>query len=66
MLRRSSHLSCLSRPSTGSSYGNPGESVHQSVEELERLEGMVGDGSHDRPYTHAIVNWIEDLDNLDL
>ena len=33
--RRSSHSSCSSRPSTGSSYGNPGGSLHQTVEELE-------------------------------
>ena len=33
--RRLSRLSCSSRPSTGSLYGNPGESIHQTVEELE-------------------------------
>ena len=32
----------------------------------ERLEGFVGDGSEDRPYTHVIVDRIEDLDNLNL
>ena len=66
MLRRLSCLSCSSRPSTGSLYGNPGESIHQTVEEPEQLEGMIGDGSSERPYTHIIVNRIEDLDNLDL
>ena len=66
VLRRLSCSSCSSRPSTGSLYGNPGESVHQTVEEPERLEGMVGDGSRNCLYTHIIVNQIEDLDNLDL
>ena len=53
-------------PSDGSSYGTPGEGIHQTVEVPERLEGFVGDGSEDRPYTHVIVDRIEDLDNLNL
>ena len=64
-----SHLSCSShssRPSGDSSYGTPGESVHQSVVVPERLEGFVGDGSEECLYTHVIVDQIEDLDNLNL
>ena len=56
-----------SRPSSdGSSYGTPGEQIHQTVEVPERLEGFVGDGSEERPYTHVVVDRIEDLDNLNL
>ena len=63
----SSRSSGSSRPpSDGSSYGTPGEGIHQTVEVPERLEGFVGDGSEDRPYTHVIVDRIEDLDNLNL
>ena len=53
-------------PSDGSSYGTPGEQVHQTVEVPERLEGFVGDGSEECPYTYVIVDRIEDLDNLNL
>ena len=31
-----------------------------------RIEGFVGDGSHERPYTHVVLDNIEGLDNLDL
>ena len=55
-----------SRSSGDSSYGTPGEGIHQSVSVPERLEGFVGVGSEDRPYTHVIVDRIEDLDNLNL
>ena len=50
------------RLSEGSSYGNPGEAIHQALMVPERLEGFVGDGSEDRPCTHVIVDRIEDLD----
>ena len=64
---RSSRSSGSSRPpSDGSSYGTPGEQIHQTMEAPERLEGFVGAGSEDRPYTHVIVDRIEDLDNLNL
>ena len=56
----------MSRSSGGSSYGTPGEAIHQSLAVPERLEGFIGDGPEDRPYTHIIVDQIEDLDNLDL
>ena len=56
----------LSHSSGDSSYGTPGELIHQSVTVPERLEGFVGDGSEDHPYTHVIVDRIEDLDNLNL
>ena len=46
---RSSHLS------EGSSYGNPGEAIHQEPTVPERLEGFVGDGSEECLYTHIIV-----------
>ena len=49
-----------------SSYGNPGETIHQEPTVPERLEGFVGEGSEERPYTHVIVDQIEDLDNLNL
>ena len=49
-----------------SSYGNPGEAIHQEPTVPERLEGFVGDGSEECPYTHVIVDQIEDLDNLNL
>ena len=62
----SSRSSGSSRPIGDSSYGTPGEGIHQSVEVPERLEGFIGDGSEDHPYTHIIVDQIEDLDNLDL
>ena len=55
-----------SRSSGGSSYGTPGEQIHQAVEVPERLEGFVGDGSEEHPYTHVVVDRIEDLDNLNL
>ena len=60
---RSSRSSCLSG---GSSYGTPGEAIHQEPQVPERLEGFVGDGSEEHPYTHIIVDQIEDLDNLNL
>ena len=47
-------------------YGNPGEAIHQESMVPERLEGFVGEGSEERPYTHVIVDRIEDLDNLNL
>ena len=50
----------------GSSYGSPGEAIHQEPMVPERLEGFVGEGSEERPYTHVIVDRIEDLDNLNL
>ena len=56
----------LSLSSGDSSYGTPGEAIHQAIEVPERLEGFVGDGSEERPYTHVTVDQIEDLDNLDL
>ena len=43
-------------PSSGSSYGTPGEQIHQTVEVPERLEGFVGDGSEERLYTHVVVD----------
>ena len=55
-----------SRSSGDSSYGTPGEQIHQAVGVPERLEGFVGDGSEDCPYTHIVVDRIEDLDNLNL
>ena len=45
-----------SRSSGGSSYGTPGEQIHQSVAVPERLEGFVGDGSEEHLYTHVIVD----------
>ena len=42
--------------SGASSFGAPGEAIHQMVVTPERLEGFVGDGSEDRPYTHVIVD----------
>ena len=45
-----------SRSLGDSSYGNPGEAIHQAPTVPERLEGFVGDGSEDRPYTHVIVD----------
>ena len=45
-----------SRLSEGSSYGNPGEAIHQALTVPERLEGFVGDGSEDHLYTHVIVD----------
>ena len=57
----------LSSHSSGdSSYETPGEQIHRAVEVPERLEGFVGDGSEERPYTHVVVDRIEDLDNLNL
>ena len=61
-LRRSGGSSCSSGPSTGgSSYGTPGESIHQPVAEPKQLEGMVGDGSRKHPYTHVVVDWTRDV-----
>ena len=54
------------RSSGDSSYGTPGEAIHQEPAVPERLEGFVGDGSEEHLYTHVIVDRIEDLDNLDL
>ena len=68
-VRRSSglsHSTDLSRSSGDSSYGTLGEGIHQAVVVPERLEGFVGDGSEECPYTHVIVDQIEDLDNLNL
>ena len=60
---RSTGSSCSSGDS---SYGTLGEGIHQAVVVPERLEGFVGDGSEECPYTHVIVDQIEDLDNLNL
>ena len=50
--------------SDSSRYGfNP---VLIPVPPLRRVEGFVGDGSREHPYTHVILDNIEDLDNLDL
>ena len=52
----SSRSSGMSHSSGGSSYGTPGEVIHQAPEVPERLEGFVGDGSEERLYTHVIVD----------
>ena len=68
-VNHSSGLSCstgTSRSSGDSSYGTPGEQIHQSVAVPERLEGFVGDGSEEHLYTNIIVDQIEDLDDLNL
>ena len=54
------------RSSGTSSFGAPGEAIHQMVAIPERLEGFIGDGSEARLYTHVIVDRIEDLDNFNL
>ena len=52
----------LSLDSSG--YGsNP---VPIPVPPPRRVEGFVGDGSCECPYTHVVLDNIEDLDNLDL
>ena len=63
---RANWSSGLSRSSGDSSYGTPGKAIHQAPEVSKRLEGFVGDGSEECPYTHVIVDQIEDLDNLNL
>ena len=63
--RSSGGRSTRSPSSLGSlSYGsNP---VPIPVPPPRRVEGFVGDGSRERPYTHVVLDNIEDLDNLDL
>ena len=46
----------LSHSLGDSSYGAPGEAIHQEPTVPERLEGFVGDGSEERLYTHVIVD----------
>ena len=67
--RRRGHSSggrsnCPPLSSDSSGYGsNP---IPIPVPPPMRVEGFVGDGSHEHPYTHVVLDSIEDLDNLNL
>ena len=53
-------------PSSLDSSGYGSNPVLIPVPPPRRVEGFVGDGSHEHPYTHIILDHIEDLDNLNL
>ena len=53
-------------PLSSDSLGYGSNPVPIPVPPPRRVEGFVGDGSHEHPYTHVVLDDIEDLDNLDL
>ena len=67
--RRRGHLSggrSNRPPSSSDSSGYGSNPVPIPVPPPRRVEDFVRDGSHECPYTHVVLDCIEDLDNFNL